>query len=225
MPEVNTIGFLGGTFDPIHFGHLRAALEISEALQLDEMRLIPCHNPPHRIPPKAASIHRFNMAKLAVLGSKLKVDDQEMNRFGPSYSIDTLKSLRNLYPHASLCMVVGLDAFVDLTSWHQWENIINLANIVVMYRTGYNLPEKGILIDLVKQHALQPNEKIAEFPNGRISLQNITHLDICASGIREILASKQSPRFLLPEKVLEYIEENRLYTHIEDSLTEQGLNG
>lgn len=207
------IGIFGGTFDPIHFGHLRAALEIQQKLCLDDMRLIPCRFPPHRSTPIAEAEHRFNMVKLSVEATELAVDEQEMQRSGPSYSIDTLMSLRREFPEASLCMVVGADAFLSLPSWYQWEKLIQLANIVVMYRLGWSIPSEGIMADLLKKHALLQDENLNEFSSGKIVMQDITALDISASQIRNMIENGGSPRFLLPEKVWQYIQEKGLYRY------------
>lgn len=211
MSELQTIGIFGGTFDPIHLGHLRAALEVKETLNLDTLRIVPSLHPPHRTAPIASATHRLKMASLAISGSELTLDDQEMHRMGPSYSIDTLMALRRQYPQASLCMVVGLDAFLSLPSWYQWEKLIQLANIVVICRAGFQIPPTGMIGDLLEIHSLKPNEKITEFQNGKIMTQPITTLDISASHIRSMITQNKSPRFLLPEKVLEYIQDQELY--------------
>lgn len=220
MPEpLKTLGLFGGTFDPIHFGHLRAALEIKEALQLEEMRLIPAHHPPHRTSPIASPKDRLKMSRIAAKKSGLVVDAQEMRRDGPSYSIDTLMALRKRYPETSFCMVVGLDAFLGLPSWYQWEKLIQLTNIVVMHRTGLTLPKTGFLQDLLSKHTLNAGEKITNFPHGRIITQIITTLDISASQIRDIIQQQKSPDFLLPEKVWQYIRDHELYGYTNHLLT------
>lgn len=209
------IGIFGGTFDPIHFGHLRAALEIYQALKLDEMRLIPCQNPPHRVIPIAEGRHRLKMASLAVLDSVLQVDDQEMKREGPSYTIDTLMCLRKTYPFAKLYMVVGGDAFLSLPSWYQWEKLIQLTNIVIINRMGWVFPEQGEMVDFLKKYShINPDDNIHQFSSGKIITQSITSLDIQASRIRSMIALGESPQFLLPKKVLEYIREHGLYKNV-----------
>lgn len=224
----NTIGIFGGTFDPIHCGHLRSALEIYETLNLDEMRLIPGKHPPHRTMPNASPEHRLNMVRLALEGSPLKVDDREMHREGPSYSIDTLMSLRKEYPKASLCMVVGVDAFLGLTTWFQWEKLIQLANIIVMYRTGWTLPNEGPVAELMRTHGLSNTHALSNNPLntvntlnqrtcGCIITQKISALDIAASNIRNIIANGKSPAFLIPEKVNDYIQKHNLYGYEQNS--------
>lgn len=215
MSDPKSIGIFGGTFDPIHFGHLRAAFEIYQALKLDEMRLIPCRYPPHRGIPIADASHRLHMVSLAIENSCLKLDEQEMKREGPSYTIDTLMSLRREFPYSALYMVIGLDSFLTLSSWYQWEKLIQLANIVVIHRTGWNFPEKGDMMDFFKAHSLKSEDNIHqhEYASGKILTQAITSLDIKASGIRSMIASGQSPEFLLPKNVLKYIQQKSLYSY------------
>ncbi len=206
-----TIGIFGGTFDPIHFGHLRAILEVTEQLHLNETRLIPCKNPPHRIPPLATGEHRLNMLKIAIKHSPLSIDEQEMQRTGPSYSVDTLRKLKKEHPNDSLCMIIGVDAFLGLPSWHKWEELIQLANIVVMYRAGWDISETGTINTLLKKHVLNPQENIADFKCGKILQHKITSLNISASTIRTLIQEGHSPQFLLPDEVWEYIQEHGLY--------------
>lgn len=220
-----SIGFFGGTFDPIHFGHCRAALEIKEAFTLSTMNLVPTHNPPHRNPPEASALHRLNMVKLAIEGSELSVDDQEMRREGPSYSIDTLMSLRKDFPKVSLSMIVGVDAFVGLPSWYRWEKLMQLTNIIVIHRSGWTLPATGPLAQFFKEHALDPNKKLTDFQNGKITTRAITALEISGSKIRALIKQGQSAQFLVPEKVWSYIQENALYGYNASSNSNSNSNG
>lgn len=216
-----TIGIFGGTFDPIHFGHLRAALEINEQLNLDEMRLIPCKHPPHRAMPHSSAEHRLHMVQQAVLNSPLQVDNREMQREGPSYSVDTLMSLRREFPQASLCMAVGLDAFLGITSWYQWEKLLQLSNIIVMARAGWELPKTGITAELLETKLLLDSESLAQYSCGRITVQTISTLKISASQIRSLLSHNHLPWFLMPEKVIQYIQENELYGYNKGRLPTQ----
>jgi nicotinate-nucleotide adenylyltransferase len=206
------IAILGGTFDPIHFGHLRAAQEIYEELTLDEIRLIPCKHPPHRSTPLASAADRLAMVRLAARGTKLIVDDREIDRPGPSYTVDTLVSLRDELPHASLNLMVGVDAFLGLPHWHNWKKIIQLANIIVMHRHGWNIPTTGIIPELLENHKLDSSKKITEYLHGKIIQLGITSLEITATTIRSLIQTGHSPDFLLPNSVMEYIQHHRLYT-------------
>src|SRR5210317_2209069 len=123
------IGVFGGTFDPIHFGHLRSALEICESLDLKEIRFIPCRIPPHRGEPVADPMQRMAMVRAALAGQPdMILDDREIKREGPSYMVDTLESLRSEFTTEPLCLVLGMDAFLGLSSWHRWKDLLTLAH-------------------------------------------------------------------------------------------------
>ena len=140
------IGLFGGTFDPIHFGHLRPAFELCQALKLAEVRFMPAGSPPHRSPTLANAELRLAMVKAAVAGEKsFVVDDREVRRSGASYSVDTLTELRAEFPDRSLCLMLGMDAFLGLPNWHRWREILDLAHVVVWHRPGWKAPEKGPL--------------------------------------------------------------------------------
>ncbi|EHQ51635.1 nicotinic acid mononucleotide adenylyltransferase [Ectothiorhodospira sp. PHS-1] len=205
------IGILGGTFDPIHFGHLRPALEIQECLDLDELRFIPCGLPPHRRRPQADMSHRLAMVEQAVaLHSGFSVDRRELERDGPSYSVDTLESLRReLGPHVPLCLLLGMDAFAGLSSWHRWQDLFGLAHIVVAHRPGSDAPRAREAWAASRQAASPADLRAA--PAGRILFMPVTQLDISATAIRDLVARGRSPRFLLPEPVLTYIQRYGLY--------------
>lgn len=206
------IGLLGGTFDPIHFGHLRSAVEVHEALALDELRLIPSARPPHREQPGCSAEHRLNMVRLAAgVDSGLLVDDRELRRDKPSWTADTLESLRaELGPEVALFLIVGWDAFCGLPSWHRWECLLELANLVVLQRPDYDLDVPEVLKDLLAARSVAEPAQ-AKALHGQIVCLAQTPLAISATHIRSLLASHRSPRFLLPEAVLDYIETNGLY--------------
>ena len=135
------MGIFGGTFDPIHYGHLRSAFELLQALDLGEIRFIPSAQPPHRDSTSAAPELRLRMVEVAVEGQAgFTVDDLEFRRDGPSYSVDTLEALRAEHAETSLCLIVGMDAYLGLTSWHRWDEILDLAHIVVAHRPGWKMP-------------------------------------------------------------------------------------
>jgi len=206
-----SIGLFGGTFDPIHDGHLRSALEIQEKLLLDEIRLIPCNHPPLKPEPLASAIHRINMIRLAIQKTPFILDDIELKRAGPSYSVETLKIFRDRYPDASLCMIVGVDAFLNLPSWHQWEKLIQLSNIVVMYRGGYQMPVTGVMFEFLNKHLLTANQDIRSYTAGYIVELKTTELNMSGTEIRDLIKRERDPRFLLPESVWAYIQSNELY--------------
>ncbi|HHJ80383.1 MAG TPA: nicotinate-nucleotide adenylyltransferase [Candidatus Tenderia electrophaga] len=209
------IGVFGGTFDPVHFGHLRPLLEVQQALGLAEVRLIPCYIPPHRGVPGASAEQRLAMLQLAAADTPgFVVDQRELQRGGPSYMIDTLQSLRDeLGAEQALCLILGLDAFVALDGWHQWSRLIELAHIVVMQRPGGVLPNTGAVAELVDQTLALDVAELQQQPAGRVYFQSVTQLDISATAIREQLSHDQDIRFLMPDSVRHYIETHGLYKY------------
>jgi len=207
------IGILGGTFDPIHNGHLRMALELYEALDLAKVHIIPTHKPLYRKQPVASPEHRFAMVKCAVAGEPALVgDDREIRRPGPTYSIDTLLEMRGEMPDTPLCLLVGIDAFLGFTSWHRWSEILDHTHIIVAHRPHYNLPPTGIIADLIKQHEQQEIAYIHENLAGGILLRPITALEISATDIRKQIAMGRNPRYLLPNAVYDYINQHGIYS-------------
>ncbi len=206
------IGILGGTFDPVHHGHLRCAQELLQDLPLDEVRLIPCHIPPHRDAPQASARQRVRMLQAAVEDAPgLRVDDRELSREGPSYTVDTLQDLRDQFGAKSLCLIVGMDAFSALDTWHRWRELIDLAHIVVAHRPGWQTPRTGAVAELVDRHAAHSAAELRAQPAGRILPWPITALDISASAIRSLFAAGKSPRFLMPDAVARIIAAEALY--------------
>jgi nicotinate-nucleotide adenylyltransferase len=210
---VRPIGILGGTFDPVHFGHLRSALEVKEALALAEIRLIPSKVPPHREPPMADAAERLAMLQAAVSGeSALVVDSRELERPAPSYTFDTLTSLRReLGQSTPLCLLLGEDAFLGLPSWHRWERLIDLAHIVVLDRPQASAPCPPLLGDLLDGREAVGAEDLARVPAGLVLHQRVTQLDISATWIRELVGAGRSPRYLLPDAVWALIRSRGLY--------------
>jgi nicotinate-nucleotide adenylyltransferase len=206
------IGLLGGSFDPVHYGHLRAALEIQQSLCLDEIRLLPCHVPPHRPQPLASPQQRVAMLKAAVAGYPVfSVDTREFDRDGPSYTLDTLLSIRADMAGTSLCLLTGMDAFLGLASWHRWHELLDYCHIIVMDRPGARLPEKGELADFIHQHRVVDAGKLGTQANGLLLFHPVSQLEISATAIRKLLGSGGNAGFLLPERVLDIIRNEGLY--------------
>ncbi|OGT40155.1 MAG: hypothetical protein A3F12_07830 [Gammaproteobacteria bacterium RIFCSPHIGHO2_12_FULL_38_14] len=207
------IGILGGTFDPIHMGHLRMALELYEALDLAKVHLIPCHRPVHRKLPSASPKDRLEMVRCAVASEPvLYVDDREIHRETPSYMIDTLLEMHQEMPNTPLCLLLGIDAFLGFTSWHRWQEILNQAHIIVAYRPRYQLPSTGIIADIVKERLQHEHAIIHEHLAGSILLRPITALEISATDIRKQIAMGRNPRYLLPDSVYDYIKQHDIYS-------------
>ncbi|MGB0865472.1 MAG: nicotinate-nucleotide adenylyltransferase [Granulosicoccaceae bacterium] len=192
------IGVLGGTFDPIHIGHLRPALEVKRRLELDEIRLVPCHLTSHKEQPERSSQMRSHLCKLAA--SELPgflVDERELRREQLSYTADTLADMHRDYPEAQLYFLLGSDSFDYFHTWHRWEEILEHATLVVMARPDNHFcPE-----------ALQ----MLELQGDRIVQAQTTELHISSTAIRELLAQGRDPRYLVPDPVREYLLSEQLY--------------
>jgi len=204
-----SIGILGGTFDPVHHAHIQVALTALQALQLDEVRLIPCRQSPTRVAPLASPEHRLAMLNLAVVNeSKLIVDDRECRREGVSFTVDTLAELRDEHPDAALFFIVGVDAFNSLLAWHKWVEIFSLAHIVVVERPGEKLVTEGELAAVLSERACQTKPATQA---GKIIIGLRCELPHSASQIRSACKAGNEIDGLLDETVRDYIQENRLY--------------
>ncbi|MDG4551139.1 MAG: nicotinate-nucleotide adenylyltransferase [Candidatus Contendobacter sp.] len=209
---LHPIGILGGTFDPIHYGHLRPALELLETLELAEVRFVPCRVPAHRAAPSVTAEQRLALARLATADQPgFVADDRELRREGPSYMVDTLASLREELGDAPLCLLLGADAFRELPSWRCWRELTRWAHLVVMRRPGATQLLPPLLAEFVAPRLLDDPLALRREPAGGILFQPVTQLDISATRIRALLARGQSPRYLLPEAVLAAIRDQALY--------------
>lgn len=211
---MNLIGLLGGTFNPIHYGHLRMAQELGDAIELSEVRFIPSANPPHKTRPEVSAQDRAAMVKLAIENNPLfKLDTRELERSGASYTIDTLTSLRDeLGSSVALCLFMGSDAFTKLDTWHRWTALLDYCHIILVERpsTAKNkLPEalNTLLHDCYTENVKDLSNK----NSGYIHMQKVTALDISSTALRQHLKSMQSVRYLLPDAVLQYIQQHKLY--------------
>jgi len=208
------MGILGGTFDPIHHGHLRLALEVYEGLDLEAVRLIPLATPPHRTDPTAPAPLRLAMLQAALNNEPgLIADDRELRRKGISYTVDTLSELRQEYGVLPLCLIVGMDAFSALDTWRSWERLIQLAHIAIVHRPEASLPTAGPVRELFEHHKTQDPLDLHRVPAGRIARLAIPLLDISASRIRSLIRAGRNPRYLLPEAVMALIHQHKLYRH------------
>jgi nicotinate-nucleotide adenylyltransferase len=206
------LGILGGTFDPIHHGHLRLAIEMAEALDLAEVRLVPLYLPPHREPPTAPPALRLRMLDAAVADTPpLRVDDRELRRARVSYTVETLAELRGDLPGRPLCLILGMDAFAGLEDWQRWREIIGLAHLAVAERPGSALSPSSPIQDVIDRHGVTDPSDLHRREAGCLLIREVPALDISASAIRARIAAGRSPRHLLPDAVLDLIERNSLY--------------
>jgi len=206
------IGIFGGTFDPIHFGHLRVALDVREALGLEQIRFVPLKLAAHRKQPATPPEVRLAMVQAAVAGQPgFAADDRELTRGGPSYTLDTLESLRQELGDESLCLLLGADAFDGFLSWHHPIGILRLAHLVIMRRPGANLPDEPRLRALIDEHQCTDPTRLSVAPGGRILFLPVTQLDISATDIRRRIVRGRSPRYLVPPGVEQIILDHGLY--------------
>ena len=203
----------GGTFDPVHYGHLRTALEVQQALGVAQVHLLPCALPPHRDEPRVTPQQRLQLLQLAIADQPaLAIDDRELQRGGRSYMVDTLRSLRDEVGQAApVCLILGMDAFLGLESWHQWQRLAELAHLLVMQRPGSEWPATGALAELVGRARVEESIALSERPAGFLYGIQVTPLGISSTQIRTLLAEKRSPRYLLPDSVLQHITEHNWY--------------
>lgn len=210
---MRVVGLLGGTFDPVHNGHLRIGYEIQQLFSLDELRYIPCADPPHKDSTGATAQQRSAMLQRAIANTpEFILDEREFSREGPSYTVDTLRSLRQESgDDVSLCWIVGSDSFQSLNTWHQWESIFDYAHIIVACRPGWQADELSEMGRLLKQRMVSDPQTLKQKNAGFIVPWQVTQLDISATAIREHFVRGLSPRFLVPQAVLDYIVEHKLY--------------
>lgn len=202
------IGLLGGTFDPVHNGHLAVATRLREDLDMDEVRLIINSVPPHRTPPVCPITHRLAMLEIALADyDRLMPDTRELTRSGPSYSVWTLRSLRKEFPDSSLCWIVGADAWLGLKSWYRWYELSSLAHFIVVKRPGWESP------DAKKSAPSSAPDVLSTRTAGACVFMEGPCMDVSASGIRDRIASGRDVSDQLPSPVWSYIKRKGLYSY------------
>jgi len=208
---------LGGTFDPVHFGHLRMTQEMLNRFPTAKISLMPAAYPPHRPQPGASPQQRIEMLQL-VVGKypQLTVDSRELQRKEPSYSVVTLREIRRELEQkgvgdACLVFLMGTDAFAKLNEWYQWQELIKLTNILVVGRPSSQLPTEGEVAEFYQNFAIEDLESLPQHSFGKVGFCQMPQLDISSTYIREQINQGFSPRFLLPDGILEYINQHGLY--------------
>lgn len=213
---MKAIGILGGTFNPIHFGHLRMAQELADSLHLDSVRFIPAANPPHKDAPAISAQHRAAMVQLGIAGNPaFTIDERELQRTGASYTLDTLHSLRSeLGNQVSITLFMGSDAFTKFDTWHRWQEIINLCHIALVQRPqlrGHDQKLSKTLETFLHNHYTENADDLHSQPSGYVTMRQVTALDISSTAIRHALQHGDSVRYLLPDNVADYINQHQLY--------------
>lgn len=208
------IGILGGTFNPIHYGHLRIAQETAEAFTLTQVKLIPAAKPPLKTEPNVSAKQRAEMVQLAIAANPLfSLDTRELERDGSSYTIDTLTSLRAEHPQDALCLIIGTDAFAHFDQWHRWQHILDYCHLIVVSRPPLaDLDLSEPLRKLLQQHQTHDATQLSRQTHGLIAMHTVTALDISSSQIRSLVRAHQNPAYLCPETVIAYIQTHQLYT-------------
>ena len=205
------IGILGGTFDPIHYGHIRPALEVKQALKLDKIWLMPNHIPPHKHRAVTSSEHRLNMVKLVCDEyPDFELCDIEIQRDTPSYTVTTLQALAQRYPDIQFTFLMGMDSLLSLTKWYQWQKLFQHCDIAVSHRPGYQMPSSCEMAAIYQQH-LASVDQATQAQNGRIFDIEIQPQDISSTDIRQAMNSKQSNNVVMLDSVAAYIDQHELY--------------
>jgi len=210
------LGLFGGTFDPVHFGHLRLAEESINHLGLAGVRWIPAGQPPHRGQPDVTAAQRLEMVLRSTAGNaRFSVDASEVEAAAPSYTVHTLERLRAEFgAEQSLVLLVGADAFAGLAAWHRWRDIFGLAHVAVSHRPGFPVEISSLPDELASEfngRRLSNTSALKDSPAGAIVTFAMTQLAISATQIRKLLANGLSARYLLPDSVLDYIQLHQLY--------------
>jgi nicotinate-nucleotide adenylyltransferase len=206
------LGIFGGTFDPIHNGHLRTAFELREALRLAEVRFLPTGNPPHRETTQATAEMRLALVHAAVADEPgFTVDDRETRRSGLSFSVDTLAELRAEFPYRSISLLLGMDAFLGLPNWHRWREILELAHAVVAHRPGWKAPTQGPLGEVMVDRGTGSVRDLHEATAGKVFVHAVTQLEISSTELRTLIARGRDPRYLVPDSVCRLLRETGWY--------------
>jgi nicotinate-nucleotide adenylyltransferase len=213
------IGIFGGTFDPIHYGHLRIAEEVAEMIHVRKVHFIPAGCPRLRCPPKASLQHRAAMVGLAIQDNpRFILDEREIRRPGVSYSVESLRELKQeLGEDVTLCFVTGADAFMNLASWHKWRELFGLCHFIIAARPGHVLSENPDILSQELGTECAPRwvssvDSLRHATSGMIFIAQTTLLDISATVIRARVAAGKSIRYLIPDAALDYIAANHLYS-------------
>lgn len=206
------IAIMGGSFNPVHFGHLRPALELQHQLGLAAVHLMPNNIAPHKAHYGSSTEQRLAMLELAIAGTpSLVLDKTELTLPQPNYSVATLIELRQRHPNTPLCFIIGMDSFINLPKWHRWQSLLDYCHLIVCQRPGWTPNYCQQLITHVLPHKTTDPAQLQQHFQGLVYFTQVTQLDISSSQIRQLRQQGQSIKYLLPDNVIAYIEQNNLY--------------
>ncbi|CAM3018185.1 nicotinate-nucleotide adenylyltransferase NadD [Legionella steigerwaltii] len=210
---MHSIAILGGTFDPIHNGHLQTSIAIQTHFKFDSFVFLPCKTPTIKLPTLANTVQRVEMIKLAIKNiPDFKLDLREVERDTPSYMVETLKSFRMEYPNSSIALIIGYDAFISLPLWYEWEKIITLANLLVINRsefTSHPIPE--IMSNFLEKYSIKNKIELLNNQAGCVFLFDAGNYKISSTSVREEIKKGADVSNMLPYTVYEYIKSQGLY--------------
>jgi nicotinate-nucleotide adenylyltransferase len=210
--SIGPLALLGGTFDPVHYAHLRCADEARVKLGLESLYLLPAGVPPHRVSPQASKAQRLKMLQLALAEfPQLQIDTRELDREGPSYMVDTLQELHNESPQRPLLLLIGQDAANNLDRWHRWQDLFELSHIIIMTRPGQGPAYRSELEQQIDRCLHADVQSLLDSTAGGVLDLQVTAIDVCATTIKTMIGLGRSPRGMLPGPVLDYINEEGLY--------------
>jgi len=199
-------------FDPVHYGHLRTAYELRAKLEFEEVRFVPCANPPHRAAPATTAETRLRMLETAIAAeADFVIDDRELRRAGPSYTVDTLRSLRAERPSAALCLLLGMDAFLSLPTWREWQKLLDLAHLVIAHRPGWQAPYEGTLGKLIQRHRTTAAAQLRDTLCGKVHVEPVTQIEVSSTELRRSIRAGIEPKYLVPDAVWRIIRETGCY--------------
>jgi nicotinate-nucleotide adenylyltransferase len=212
MLENPALGIFGGTFDPLHMGHINPVIQAATQLSIKQIALIPCHIPSHKSLATVSSEHRLAMVKLVCQQYAIFFpDEREITRSKPSYTIDTLTELRQLHPNTPLCFFIGMDSLLSLPGWHHWQALFELCHFVVCQRGGHREQFSPQITQLLEQRQVTEPDEIHKSLAGKIYIADTEPLNLSSTGLRARLLKQQSVDRLIPRAVLNYIQEQGLY--------------
>lgn len=212
------LGIFGGMFDPIHYGHLRAAFELSVILDLEQVLFIPAADPPHRDAPLADAASRLAMVRAAIAGEpRFVADDREIRRGGRSYTVLTLEALRAEHGQRPLVLMLGADALAGLEGWHRWRELPALAHLAIANRPGVMLPAEGELGAMLRVRRERAPRRFAAQPAGLVYVHEGVGLDVSSTDARAALCAGNDPRYLMPEPVRRMIVDEGIYARPGDT--------